>query len=122
MAALLGPVIRADFQGRQLFIWAFKEGQGFLSGARGKIQGDQQGRRSKGVSYTGMRGEVCQAEASVCAKVLGWEGGKCGWSTGRQKARVTGNGAPELAGYRVTLVLDSQHKEPIFYLKRDGEP
>lgn len=69
-----------------------------------------------------MRGEVCQAEASACAKVLGWEGGKCGWSRGRKKARVTGNGALELAGYRVTLVLDNQQKEPIFYLKRDGEP
>lgn len=37
-AALLDLAIRADFSGKV----AFQEGQGFLSGARGKVQDDQE--------------------------------------------------------------------------------
>lgn len=45
-----------------------------------------------------------------------------GWSRVREKGREIGNGALDLAGHGITQGLDSHHKDPIFYLKREREP
>lgn len=72
------------FRGRRLFIGAFKEGRGFLSGwgARVKVIGTEVGEGGEGASQ--VCDGRCQAEAPAGAKILGWGGGQGGGSRLRE--------------------------------------